>query len=133
MALTQLPQARNRPCDKCGRCLLGAVDRPGRSGGLRAIGDDDDDFKTGFSSHTWDAFKSSAARGNLPGSERRQIKRGCIACHDKRRSPELLLSGGTTALPNSLAVMPAADVAADAIKWRENQPNWGALRMHLVK
>ena len=105
----------------------------GRSGGLRATGNDERDFKTGFSAKMWDSFEYNAERGTPLSSDMQPIKRGCIACHDKRRSPELFQSGGTKDLPKPLAVMPLADVAAAAIKWRESQPNWGVLRMHLVK
>ncbi len=105
----------------------------GRGGGLHATGNDEEDFKTGFSSRMWDALESNAARGNLPSADMQPIKRGCIACHDKSRSPELFQSGGTKDRPHPLAVMPATDVAAITLRWRESHPNWGALRTHLVK
>ena len=105
----------------------------GRAGGLLATGSDTQDFKTGFSAKAWDPFEYNAERGTPLSSDMQPIKRGCIGCHDKRRSPELFQSGGTKDLPKSLAVMPLADVAAAAIKWRESQPNWDVLQMHLVK
>jgi hypothetical protein len=96
-----------------------------RAGGLRASGQDDRDFKTGFLSKTWDEIEDSESQGRLPGDRMQPMLR-CSVCHAARH-PEFL-SGGTKDRPNPMAVMSVSDVSAAAIKWRVAHPTWVRLK-----
>lgn len=100
-----------------------------RAGGLRASGQDDRDFKTGFLSHTWDELEYSASQGRLP-SNQMQPMLNCSVCH-AARFPDFL-SGGSKQLPNPLAVIPVSDVAESVIKFRTAN-NWIVLKQLLAK
>lgn len=106
-----------------------------QAGGLRPSGDNDQDFKTGFLAHMWDEFEYRPPGRDFPGASLQPMLR-CSVCHTAR-FPEFQ-SGragmkGQERPPYPLSVMSVSEVAAAAIKWRESQPNWTALRKLLAK
>jgi hypothetical protein len=98
------------------------------------------DFKTGFASHAWDEFQRE--RGSEPFPQRAQpfptIRHACYACHGsatvygtmsfQRYSPadEVLDDRSPPLFP--VAAQTVAEVERAAIKWKEQQPTWLALR-----
>jgi len=103
----------------------------GQAGGLRASGQEDRDFKTGFLAHTWDEFEYSVTNGVLPSSRMQPMLR-CSVCHTAR-FPEFRSSEEGMRQRVYLSESPVSAVAAASIKWREAQPNWDSLRTLLAK
>ncbi len=103
----------------------------GRAGGLRLSSKDDRDFKTGFLAHNTDEFEYSVATGNLPSSQMQPMLR-CSVCHTAR-FPELRSGEEGMGQKVYLTERLVPEVAAAAIKWREAQPNWSALRKLLAE
>ena len=110
-----------------------------RAGGLRAVGFDERDFKTGFNAHPWDEFERPLrADQSFPGRNQRiGIKENCFACHSlpgvySFNSLQDFRSGlqrnGDQLRAYPLAEMPIAEVAAAAVKWKQQRPNWSSLR-----
>ena len=116
----------------------------GRAGGLRAVGPDERDFPTPFSLWYHDLFEESKpGRGEPPFSTSSQfsVKAGCFQCHSLPgvasfnsyfNSRGHLADSDNAGRPFSLSEMPAAEVAAAAVKWKTGRPNWMALRRLLA-
>jgi hypothetical protein len=115
----------------------------GRAGGLRPVGVEERDFKTGFGSHTWDEFESRRYRppGRSFAEASQERIKTCFSCHSlpgvssfnsffNYRSNLLDSDNGR---PFSLSEMPVSEVAGAAVKWKEGRPNWSALRKLLVE
>lgn len=101
----------------------------GKAGGLLATSDGDKDFKTGFAAKPYDQFDRRFTNATFPDGNMVPIKQ-CVACHigggfPRFRSGILSKSG---AKPYPLSEMLASEVAAAAIRWKEEQPHWAALR-----
>ena len=106
-----------------------------RAGGLRPSGDDERDFKTGFLAHMWDEFEYRPSGRTFSDASLQPMKR-CSVCHTARFPEFQSGQGGMRGQelpPYPLSEMPISEVAAAAIKWREAQPNWTALRKLLAK
>jgi hypothetical protein len=125
----------------------------GRSGGLRAVGDDND-FVTGFSTHGVDPFEAidgeapevTAARpmGALGASlntspERHRPRRidRCAHCHQlpgvysfNTFAQNFAAFGADT--PKPLSAMPVSEVLASAIAWKRGRADWVLLRRLLA-
>ncbi len=135
---------------RLGRAALFA----GEAGGLRDVSMERD-FKTGFNAHGWDEFSDQAPGAKeQPFSERLksrrlQINATCIGCHrfpgvysfnsfygmfpghlrsDLRRQEE---GGGDVPKANGLTASTVRQVEQAAVKWKEEQAGWKALRMLL--
>ena len=110
----------------------------GRAGGLRAVGADERDFKTGFNAHGMDEFEFRQRGYVFPGRQL-VIRQNCVICHEQSGISSFnsffffrganLRDGARGA---SLSEMPVSELAGVAVKWRERQPNWTALRKLLV-
>jgi hypothetical protein len=102
----------------------------GSAGGLRALGSDESDFKTGFGAHSMDEFERF--QSGLPLMKQWPIRRNCSICHDSR-FPEF--RSAMTAAGGKLPVskMSESDVAGAAVKWKEEQPAWTVLRRLLAE
>src|SRR5262249_30344478 len=116
----------------------------GRAGGLRAVGPDERDFSTGFSSLTWDELESRRDRraGRFLGEASQEpIKRNCFGCHSLPGVSSFNsffnyrnnLSDSDRPRPFSLSDMRVSEVAGAAVKWKEGRPNWAALRKLLAE
>lgn len=94
-----------------------------KAGGLLATGDDDRDFKTGFSAKPYDQFDAAPLKQLM-----------CVGCHNggfpQFRSG---ISNREGSEPYPLSEMPVSEVAAAVIRWKEEQPHWAALRKLLDK
>jgi hypothetical protein len=119
----------------------------GRAGGLRAVGPEERDFHSPFSLWMLDEFENGEHRGprrpERSFAERSQgsIRKGCFACHSLPGVASFNsyfnyrgnLVNATVGRPFSLSEMPAAEVAAAAVKWKEGRPSWAALRKLLAE
>jgi hypothetical protein len=106
----------------------------GRSGGLRPLGADEGDFKTGFGAHPMDEFELHQGEDSF---RRRQfpVRQTCIACHSER-FPAFragIAQEGHQLRPFPVSEMPDSEVAGAAVKWKEEQPSWAALRKLLAE
>jgi hypothetical protein len=102
----------------------------GPAGGLRALGSDESDFKTGFGAHATDEFEHF--QSGLPLMRQWPVRRNCSICHDSRFAEfrsAMTEAGGK--LP--VSEMPESDVAGAAVKWKEGQPAWTVLRRLLAE
>jgi hypothetical protein len=122
----------------------------GEAGGLRDVSGERD-FKTGFNSHQWDEFEAQRSPASTAGPfpERSQPfknnRASCFGCHqypgvysfnsfhgDFPFTVSRKLEGGRDGdyIPKSysLAPMPMEKVERAALKWKEEQPGWKALR-----
>jgi hypothetical protein len=97
----------------------------GQAGGLRAVGSNERDFKTGFASSTWDEFEEPLVGQEL-GVRRVDIQAQCIGCHGRDRFPGLRA-------PRPLVEASAADAMDTAVKWKRERADWQALRKLLVE
>jgi hypothetical protein len=105
----------------------------GPAGGLRALGSDEDDFKTGFGAHSTDEFEYF--QSGQPLLTQWPIRRNCHICHDSR-FPEFrsgITEAGAKRRPLPVSEMAASEVAGAAVKWQERQPGWTALRKLLAE
>jgi hypothetical protein len=102
----------------------------GSAGGLRALGSDETDFKTGFGAHSIDEFERF--QSGSPLMKQWPIRRNCSICHDSR-FPEFRSAMTEAGRKLSVSEMPESDVAAAAIKWKEKQPVWTILRRLLAE
>ena len=105
-----------------------------RVGGLRPLGAEERDFKTGFGAHPMDEFELRQGEDSF---RRRQfpVRGTCNACHGDR-FPAFragIAQEGDLFRPFPVSEMPDEDVAAAAVKWREGQPSWTALRKLLAE
>jgi hypothetical protein len=115
----------------------------GRAGGLRAVGPDERDFSTGFSSHTWDEleFRYRPANRSFAEASQEPIRRNCFGCHslpgvssfNSFFNYRTHLSDSGRPRPFSLSAMAVSEVAGAAVKWKEGRPNWAALRKLLAE
>jgi hypothetical protein len=117
----------------------------GDAGGLRDASAERD-FKTGFSSHPQDWFElpraanpESFLRLSRPEPNNRST---CIACHPfpgvfSFNSYQFFRivnnRDGQQPKPHPLKVMTIDEVEQAAVKWKESQPGWAALRKLLVE
>lgn len=105
----------------------------GKRGGLRPLGAEELDFKTGFGGGHWDEFEEVSQVRPL-SSALRPITKQCVGCHNRERFPDLL-SGSHLGEPRPWLVkeMPLADISAVAAKTKEKQPSFAALRKLLAE
>jgi hypothetical protein len=111
----------------------------GRAGGLRALGADERDFKTGFNAHAMDEFEFRQRGYGFPGRQL-VIRRNCVICHEQSGVSSFnsffffrganLRDGARGA---SLSEMPVSKLAGVAVKWKEGQPDWAALQKLLAE
>jgi hypothetical protein len=111
----------------------------GQAGGLRAVGPAEADFKTGFNAHAMDEFEFRQAGYVFPG-RRLVIRQNCVVCHEESGISSFnsffffrganLRDGARGA---SLSEMPVSELAGVAVKWKEGQPEWTALRKLLAE
>ena len=115
-----------------------------RAGGLRAVGSDERDFKTGFNAHPWDEFERPLRADQAFPTRNQQVGiiENCFACHGlpgvySFNSLQDFRSGitrdGDKLRPFPLAEMSVSQVSDAAVKWKEGQPNWTSLRRLLAK
>jgi hypothetical protein len=97
----------------------------GQAGGLRAVGSNERDFKTGFASSTWDEFEAPLVGQEL-GVRRVDIHAECTGCHNRDRFPGLRA-------PRPRVKVSAADAMDTAVKWKRERPDWKALRERLAE
>ena len=109
----------------------------GRAGGLRAIGRDERDFKTGFRAHAYDAIEGLRPGEPIPQGRLRPIRDNCITCH---RSPSIIsfnsyfnfrgsnTRDGDTSHPVPLSEVSLSEALATGVKWKQSRPDWTALR-----
>ena len=105
----------------------------GPAGGLRALGSDERDFKTGFGAHSTDMFERF--QSGQPLMTQWPIRQNCHICHDSR-FPEFrsgITEVGAERRPLPVSEMAASDAAGAAVKWKEGQPGWTALRKLLAE
>jgi hypothetical protein len=122
----------------------------GEAGGLRDVSAERD-FKTGFNSHPWDEFRGQRSPASTSGSfpERSQPfqnnRASCFGCHQYpgvysfnsfhgdfpftvARKLKDGRDGHYVPRSHSLAPMPVKKVEQAAVKWKQEQPGWKALR-----
>jgi hypothetical protein len=102
----------------------------GKGGGLRPVGPDETDLKTGFVSHPWDEFDQARERKEK-FTEGRQLQPIRGSCHIRHALPGVysfnslqdfrsgLSRDGDKLRPFSLAERAIADVSGTAVKWKE--------------
>ena len=109
----------------------------GRAGGLRAIGVDERDFKTGFRAHGYDPFDRHQPDRSFPGASRQVIRQNCFGCHSLPGTTSFNtfsddwrhgFGSGDMSRPAVLSEVSAADALATGIEWKKSRPNWIALR-----
>jgi hypothetical protein len=119
----------------------------GEAGGLRDVSGERD-FKTGFGAHQWDEFEDQT-RNSTPFPERSQpfknSRASCFGCHQYsgvygfnsfhgdfpftvRRKLTDGRDGDYVPKSHSLAPLPVEKAERAAVKWKEEQPTWEALR-----
>ena len=119
----------------------------GKASGMSDVSEDRD-FKTGFSSHTFDEFEQPLDK-DRPFPQRAypfaNNRASCIVCHsapgvygfNSIQGFAFGLQGivrnddGGKLKPQPLAAMKMIEVEVEAIKWKEKQPGWIALRKML--
>jgi hypothetical protein len=107
----------------------------GRAGGLRALGADESDFKTGFNAHAMDEFETTSRGDSFPGGRQLVVRKNCVICHEHSGVSSFnslfFFRGGYLrdgARGASLSPTPVSELGGVAVKWREGRPNWTALR-----
>ncbi len=110
----------------------------GRAGGLRALGPDTRDFKTGFGAKPADEFERSDAADRLPShAGQAPVIESCFACHGLPGVYSLNsffsfrvsdFRSGNTRRPAVLSEMPVAEVSRMAVSWKQDQPEWKSLQ-----
>jgi hypothetical protein len=106
----------------------------GQAGGLRPLGLDEGDFKTGFDAHPGDEFELRQGKVSF---RRRQfpIRPTCIACHSER-FPAFragIADESNQFRPFPVSEMPVSKVTGVAVKWKTGQPSWKGLRKLLAE
>jgi hypothetical protein len=103
-----------------------------RAGGLRPVGNDESDFKTGFASHRWDEFEYRSNGRPFPGPAMRPIKQLCSGCHNADRFADLqsarLINRDDRPWSDLIKEMSIADVGASVVRWKAQEASWKALR-----
>jgi hypothetical protein len=117
----------------------------GQAGGLRAIGSDERDFKTGFNAHLWDELERplQADQSFTKRSQPFTIRETCFFCHslpgvysfnrfqsDFRSN--MARNDDDRVRPFPLSEMPVSEIAGTAVKWKEGRSNWISLRKLLA-
>jgi hypothetical protein len=109
----------------------------GRAGGLRPLSAREEDFKTGFGAHRWDEFEYRQEGRSFPNAAMQPIRQLCSGCHTRERFPDFRSGNpddkGGKPRPDLVNAMSVADVGAAAVKWKEKQANWAALRKLLAE
>jgi hypothetical protein len=107
----------------------------GRAGGLHALGADESDFKTGFNAHAMDEFETTSRGSAFPEGRRLVVTKNCVICHEHSGVSSFnslfFFRGGSLkdgARGASLSQTPVSESGGVAVKWREGQSNWTALR-----
>ena len=106
----------------------------GKAGGLRLLGSDERDFKTGFDAHPMDEFELGEGETSFRKRQHR-IRRTCIACHSDR-FPAFragIADDRDQFRPFPVSEMSASKVAGAAVKLKEGRPSWTALRKLLAE
>jgi hypothetical protein len=120
--------------------LMRALLFSGRAGGLRPVGTDERDFKTGFNAHPWDELEVRFTGQTFTGP-RLGVKENCFACHGlpgvtSFNSLQDFHSGiatdGDKRRLYPIQEMKLAEVAGAAVKWKEGRADWTALRKLLA-
>ena len=109
----------------------------GRSGGLRAVVDDEGDFLTGFSTHGMDPFEprpgdSPMRPPDRPDRVRSRLIDRCVACHllpgvfsFNTFAQNFPAAGG----PHTyLSIMPVSEVLASGVAWKKTREDWALLQ-----
>jgi hypothetical protein len=116
----------------------------GKAGGLRPVGSDERDFKTGFNAHPWDEFEQPL-RPDQSFPQRSQqftIKESCFACHsfpgvysfNSHFNYRIANTrDGDNCRAAALAEVSPVDADRAAVKWKEGRPNWTALKKLLAE
>ncbi len=118
----------------------------GQAGGLRGIGSDERDFKTGFNAHSWDELERPL-RADQSFTKRSQpftIRETCFFCHSlpgvysfnsfqSGFRSNMARNDGDRVRPFPLSEMPVSQVAGAAVKWKEGRSNWISLRKLLAE
>jgi hypothetical protein len=99
----------------------------GQAGGLRAVGANERDFKTGFGGSTWDQFEEPLVGQSLD-VRRVDVHAQCRGCHSRDRFPGLRARES-----GPLLEVPVADALGAAVKWKRERPDWAALRRLLAE
>jgi hypothetical protein len=112
----------------------------GRAGGLRALGAGESDFKTGFNAHAMDELETTSRGSSFPGGRRLVVRQNCVVCHEQPGLSSFnslfFFRGGSLgdgARGASLSEATVSQLAGVAVKWRERQPDWTALRKLLAQ
>jgi hypothetical protein len=92
----------------------------GKAGGLRAVGDNERDFKTGFGGHNGDPFEEPPV-GQDFRVRQVDVKAECRGCHSRDRFPGLRA-------PRPLSEVSVTEAMETAVKWKRDRPDWKALR-----
>jgi len=92
----------------------------GQAGGLRAVGEGERDFKTGFAGSAGDPFEEPPVSQDF-GVRRVDIRAECTGCHSRDRFPGLRA-------PRPLLEVRAARAMETAVKWKRERVDWKALR-----
>lgn len=112
----------------------------GVAGGLRAVGTDERDFKTGFNAHMWDEFERPLREQSFRDRSRPfTVKEQCFFCHSMPGvysfnsfkgdfKNAMQRKDGDQGRPFPLGLLSASDVEAAAIERRERHPNWISLQ-----
>jgi hypothetical protein len=109
----------------------------GRSGGLRAVVDDEGDFLTGFSTHGMDPFEprpgdSPMRPPDRPDRVRSRLIDRCVACHlfpgvfsFNTFAQNFPAPGG----PNTyLSMMSVSEALASGVAWKKTREDWALLQ-----
>ncbi|HEV3256014.1 MAG TPA: hypothetical protein VG013_03975 [Gemmataceae bacterium] len=99
----------------------------GQTGGLHAVGSNERDFKTGFGAGTYDQFEEPLVGQDL-AVRRVDIKNECTGCHNRDRFPGLRARESGPLLQATVA-----DTMGIAVKWKQERPDWKALRKLLAE
>jgi hypothetical protein len=94
----------------------------GEAGGLRAVGANERDFKTGFGGRNYDQFEEPLVGQEL-NVRRVDILAECRGCHGRDRFPGLRARES-----GPLVEARVADAMKTAVKWKEERADWKALR-----
>jgi hypothetical protein len=109
----------------------------GRAGGLRAVGGDERDFKTGFRAHGWDPFERREPDRRFPDAGQQPIRQNCFSCHSMPGITSFNSFSddwrGGLATGDMRGAAAVSDVSlASGIEWKKSRPDWIALRKLLA-
>jgi hypothetical protein len=115
-----------------------------RAGGLRSLGNDEQDFKTGFLSPPYDVLERRSDQGGLVTPSRIGILTNCRACHPYSTTNSssfnsffnyngTTTSGDDTRYPVPLMALSLSDARETTLQWKRSRANWTTLHTLLVK